>query len=82
MQPIDQDKLKQFIQQTNDSIIIEFNNSIGWIVENKTFNLGEKSNILCQGKSHDLNIAIDNFLYDWEKQSRSNIDEEEHIHLF
>jgi hypothetical protein len=77
-----EEKIKNFINKTKEIITIDFHHDV-WIVENKSFNTGEDDKIKCQGKASTLEIALDNFLYDWEKQNRKTIElDEQYVLLF
>lgn len=58
-------KLQDFVSLEQDGIIIDFIHG-NFVVENKTFVEGKQTSLKIQGIGFTLDLAIDNFIYNWE----------------
>jgi hypothetical protein len=66
------EKIADFIKQTGEQVIIDCVNG-RFCVENSSMVLGKKGNkLFIKGVGETLDVAIDNFCYEWERNKTLN----------
>jgi len=68
--------IEDFVVNTGDSIILEYINGL-FVLQNKSFVEGKKTDIKIKATGTTLNICVDNFVYQLQKLKHSKASKDE-----